>query len=122
MVTECTQKSFAFHSLGKRQVVARFDGGHIISDGGGVLLREVERHARIVEQFAACFTDHRDPHRIELPLSLSYRAPVARSQVGDGNRGGSDPFLTVTGEARALSGRGFANPRLWNLLKSLDTF
>lgn len=68
MTTECNQQSFRFHNVGRRQVVARFDGGHISSDGGGVLLREVERHARIVEQFAACFTDHRDPNRIEHPL------------------------------------------------------
>jgi hypothetical protein len=48
--------------------VARFDGGHISSDGGAVLLREVERRARIVLQFTACFTDHRDADRIEHPL------------------------------------------------------
>ncbi|NJN05462.1 MAG: IS1380 family transposase [Rhodobacteraceae bacterium] len=64
-MTECTQQSFFFHRAGRRQVVARFDGGHISSDGGGVLLREVERHAGIVAQFAACFTDHRDGERIE---------------------------------------------------------
>ncbi len=69
MTTECNQQSFRFHRAGRREVVARFDGGHISSDGGGVLLREVERHGRIVEQFAACFTDHRDANRIEHPLS-----------------------------------------------------
>ena len=43
MTTECNQKSFAFHALGRRGIVARFDGGLITSDGGGLLLREVER-------------------------------------------------------------------------------
>ena len=43
MKTECNQQSFAFHPLGKRDVVARFDGGTITSDAGGLLLREVER-------------------------------------------------------------------------------
>jgi hypothetical protein len=46
-------------------VVARFDGGSITSDGGGLLLREVERRTGILRQFAACFTDHRDPRLIE---------------------------------------------------------
>jgi len=46
-------------------VAARFDGGHISSDGGGLLLRQVEQRARIVGQFAECFTDHRDADRIE---------------------------------------------------------
>ena len=61
MLTECNQKSFEFHTLGRREVVARFDGGAISSDGGGLLLRETERITGILRQFAACFTDHRDP-------------------------------------------------------------
>lgn len=65
MATECNQKTFAFHALGSRDVVGRFDGGTISSDGGGVLLREVELRTGIIRQFAACFTDHRDPGRIE---------------------------------------------------------
>jgi len=45
--------------------VARFDGGAITSDGGGLLLREVERRTGILRQFAACFTDHRDAEQVE---------------------------------------------------------
>ena len=40
-MTECNQKSFGFHQLGRRDVVAGFDGGDITSDAGGLLLREV---------------------------------------------------------------------------------
>jgi len=32
MTPQCIQKSFLFHSLGKRDVVARFDGGRITSE------------------------------------------------------------------------------------------
>jgi hypothetical protein len=46
-------------------VVGRFDGGTISSDGGGVLLREVEVRTGIIRQFAFCFTDHRDADLIE---------------------------------------------------------
>ena len=59
MQTQCTQTSFGFHPLGRRQVVGQFDGGDISSDGGGLLLREVEQRTGIVRQFAACFVDHR---------------------------------------------------------------
>lgn len=38
------------------------------SDGGAVLLREIEDRFRLVERFAGCFTDHRDAERIEHPL------------------------------------------------------
>lgn len=65
MATECNQKTFEFHPLGSRAVVGRFDGGMISSDGGGVLLREVEVRTAILRQFAACFTDHRDADLIE---------------------------------------------------------
>jgi hypothetical protein len=68
METQCNQFTFAFQSLGNRQVTARFDGGYVSSDGGGVLLREVERRWGFLEQFAHCFTDHRHPERIEHTL------------------------------------------------------
>jgi len=45
--------------------VSRFDGGHVVSDGGALLLRQVEGRADILSRFAACFTDQRDPLRIE---------------------------------------------------------
>ncbi len=65
MTTECNQKTLEFQPLGRRHVVGRFDGGAISSDGGGILLREVEARTGIIRQFAACFTDHRAPHLIE---------------------------------------------------------
>jgi hypothetical protein len=66
--TQCTQRTFGFQQLGGREIVARFDGGRVTSDGGGILLREIEERFHLVEKFAACFTDHRDPELIEHPL------------------------------------------------------
>jgi len=37
MFAECNQESFEFHALGRRNVVARFDGGRITSDGGALV-------------------------------------------------------------------------------------
>jgi len=65
MNTDCTSKRYEFQRLGRRQVVASFDGGEISSDGGAVLLREIERRRQLLSRFAACFEDHRDPERIE---------------------------------------------------------
>ena len=61
MTTECSVREFDFQGLGSRAVTARFDGGAITSDAGGLLLREVEARTGILRRFAACFTDHRDP-------------------------------------------------------------
>ena len=38
-MTQCTQSSFDFKAHYSREVVARFDGGTISSDGGSLLLR-----------------------------------------------------------------------------------
>ena len=35
------------------------------SDGGALLVREVEEKLGILRQFAECFTDHRDPDLTE---------------------------------------------------------
>lgn len=68
METECSQRTFGFQPIGGREVVARFDGGRVTSDAGGIFLREIEERFRFVESFAACFADHRDPELIEHPL------------------------------------------------------
>ena len=65
MVTECKPEQLEFDSLGRREVVAKFDGGLISSDGGALLLREVERRTGVLERFSQCFTDYRDPDLIE---------------------------------------------------------
>ena len=61
MTTQCNETSLVFQPLGSRDVVAGFDGGAITSEGGVLLLGEVEAKTHILQQFAACFTDHRDP-------------------------------------------------------------
>jgi hypothetical protein len=68
METQCNQQTFGFQRVGRRNVIARFDGGRVTSDGGGILLREIEERFRFIERFAACFTDHRDPELIEHSL------------------------------------------------------
>jgi hypothetical protein len=65
MVTECTPTQLEFHALGRRDVVGCFDGGRITSDGGGLLLREVDQRIGLLNRMAACFTDHRNPNSIE---------------------------------------------------------
>lgn len=64
-MTECSAEQLEFHALGRRAVVGNFDGGMISSDGGGLLLREVEERTHIVERLAEQFVDHRDPGAVE---------------------------------------------------------
>ena len=55
-------------NLGGRELVWRFDGGDISSDGGALLLQKVEQRTAIVRRFAACFEDYRNPQQVEHPL------------------------------------------------------
>jgi len=54
-----------FQGLGRRQVQAAFDGGHVSSDGGALLLREVDLRLDICRRFAECFSDYRHPAFVE---------------------------------------------------------
>ena len=103
MRTECNQESFEFHPLSQRQVVGRFDGGAITSDAGGLLLREVEKRTGIITQFAACFTDHRDPIRIEHPVKALvaqrvYALALGYEDLNDHDQLRADPLLAVLAE------------------------
>ena len=66
--TECNGDQLNFQAVGRREVVARFDGGQLSSDGGGLVLRETERCTGIVKQFAQCFRDYRSPLMVEHSL------------------------------------------------------
>ena len=65
MPTECSAALFDFARVGRQEVVADFDGGAITSDGGGLLLGQADRGLKLVERFAGCFRDFRDPELIE---------------------------------------------------------
>ena len=65
MSTQCTPPPLAFHAFGRRQVVGRFDAGRLTSDGGTLLLREVARRLGLMRRVAGCFTDYRDPDKVE---------------------------------------------------------
>ncbi len=65
MQTQCNESRIEFHGLGERVLTADFDGGNIVSDGGVPLIAEVDRMFRVLERYADCFTDHRDPELIE---------------------------------------------------------
>src|SRR5512147_1101987 len=65
MTTQCNSSYLDFPMLGPRRVLADFHGGDITSHGGALLLRQTEELTGILRQFAACFTDHRDPDLIE---------------------------------------------------------
>jgi hypothetical protein len=64
-MTECNQSGFGFEGCGRREVVARFDGGTISSDGGALLLRQTDQRLKLLARLAKCFLDSRNPDLVE---------------------------------------------------------
>src|SRR3954470_6061686 len=67
-MTECTQSSFGFEGCGRREVVARFDGGTISSDGGAFLLRQTDQRLNLLPRLAECFLDGRNQNLVDHPI------------------------------------------------------
>src|SRR4051812_11852013 len=104
MGTQCNPAYLDFPMLGSRQVLADFDGGAISTDGGALLLRETERLTGIIRQFAACFTDHRNPDLTEhtaeeLIAQRVYALALGYEDLNDHDGLRTDPLLaTVVGK------------------------
>lgn len=99
-MTECTQSSFGFAALYRREVVAKFDGGDITTDAGGLLLREVDRRLRLTERLAACFTDYRRADLIEhqvgeLVAQRLYGLALGYEDLNDHDQLRADPLIGV---------------------------
>lgn len=58
-MTNCTQESFDFPACQRRKVEAAFCGGEVSSDGGILLLRQVDRRLRLTEAIAKALGDTR---------------------------------------------------------------
>ena len=100
MKTQCKPQALLFQTQSKREVVARFDGGNICSDAGGLLLRQTEEATGIIGKFAACFTDHRDADLIEhtveeLVAQRIYALALGYEDLNDHDELRNDPLLAV---------------------------
>ena len=87
-VTECSPSSFSFARHFRRQVSAQFDGGVISSDGGALLLREVDRRINLLPRVAACCEDRRDP---QLLAQRVYALALGYEDLNDHDELRSDP-------------------------------
>jgi len=107
-----------------KPVVARFDGGRLSSDGGLLLLREVEQRLGLAERLAGCIDDPRNPDQITHSLAdiIRFRLLMIAAGYEDGNDATSlrtDPMFKMALD-RAPSGDDLCSQstisRLENLL------
>jgi hypothetical protein len=99
-VTECIQSRFRFAKQFSREVVGEFSGGRMSSDGGALLLREVDQKMNLLPRFSQCFLDGRDPdlieHSVEQMLAQRvYGLALGYEDLNDHEQLRHDPLLGV---------------------------
>ena len=74
-------------SVQGKAVVARFDGGRLSSEGGLLVLREVERRLGLADRLAACLKDPRAPEKVVHRLAeiIRFRMLMIAAGYEDGN-------------------------------------
>lgn len=93
-------QSLFFDDLGPRQVQADFSGGTLSSDGGVLLLRQMDHRLALCRSLAQCFTDRRDPdlidHSVEQLLAQRIHAlALGYEDLNDHDTLRLDPLLAV---------------------------
>lgn len=100
--TECKEQPLLFPELIRNKTVTvDFEGGHISSDGGSVLLGRLDRSYGYTRRFVRCFTDHREPDLIEHPVldlvrQRVYALALGYEDLNDHDQLRSDPLLAAT--------------------------
>jgi hypothetical protein len=108
MQAECTPRLFAFEDVERRSVVAGFDGGEITSNGGALLLGQVDRGLGLIRRFAQCFTDRRDAryvgHRVETLVGQRiFGLVLGYEDLNDHDELRKDPtFAVLAGKLRPV--------------------
>ena len=108
-MTECIQSSFGFEAFGTREVVSKFDGGTISSDGGALLLRQTDQRLNLLPRLAKCFLDGRNQklveHSIQQMVSQRiYGLALGYEDINDHEQLRNDPVFGI------LSGRDDLEP------------
>ena len=99
-MTECNQTFFPFEAHFSRRIVGQFAGDRLTTEGGSLLLRQADRKINLLRRVAACFTDYRQPERIEHRLEEMlaqriYGLALGYEDLNDHEQLRQDPLLGV---------------------------
>ncbi len=106
-MTECNQSQVPFEAHFSRRVVAEFSGDRLTTEGGALLLRATDRKIDLLRRVVRCFTDARDPERIEHELSEMlaqriYALALGYEDLNDHEELRHDPLLAVLAGKRKI--------------------
>ena len=117
-MTDCIQSEWGFEGSGRREIVARFDGGTISSDGGALLLRQTDKRLNLLARLSNCFLDGRSQSRVEHTVleMLSQRVyglALGYEDINDHEELRKDPLFGVLAgrqeQGRDLAGKSTLN-------------
>jgi hypothetical protein len=106
-MTECNQSQLEFEAHFSRRVVAEFSGARLTTEGGVLLLRAADRKIGLLRRVVRCFSDARDPQRIEHELSAMlaqriYGLALGYEDLNDHEELRNDPLLGMLAGKRDL--------------------
>jgi len=113
--TDCKEQPLLFQDLGSRKVVADFSGGTLSSDGGVLLVRQVDASLGLTARLAQCFTDARQAlyvdHTVQQLLAQRiYGLVLGYEDLNDHEWLRLDPLLAAACDKRDPSGQDRFNP------------
>ena len=113
--TVCGDQPLLFAELGSRQVVVEFTAGALSSDGGVLLLRQVDRGLGLSRALAGCFRDTRDARFVDhsvaqLLAQRLYGLALGYEDLNDHAFLRRDPLLATACDKRDPLGLDRGNP------------
>jgi hypothetical protein len=106
-MTECIQETFSFTAHFSRRVEAGFTAGQVSTDGGALLLRQVDRKVNLLDRLASCFLDGRSPllvtHQVsEMLAQRIYGLALGYEDLNDHEQLRADPLFGLLSGKRKL--------------------
>jgi len=125
-MTQCNTDVMQWERQGRRRIEADFNGGRLVSDGGLLLLREVDRQTGLTAALADCLSDPRDPAKIqhEQRTMLAQRIHAIAAGYEDGNDHltlRSDPMLQLCAGVEPVEDATLASPSTISRLENRVT-
>ena len=92
-----------------QEIHARFDGGSLSSDGGVLILREIEKRLNFAGTLASCLFDKRDPNHATMIRARMFAICCGYEDCDDLDELRHDPALKIACERLPDSGSALAS-------------
>ena len=117
MKTHCQSKKMQFTSINKKKVIATFNGHHITSDAGLMLVKQIDEKFCVTKQLAQCFFDCRDQSRVqhsvlELVRQRVYGICGGYEDLNDHEHLRDDPLFSILLEKSDIEKKGASKSTL----------